>query len=110
MKEPTFSPMFASMYIGLCDIARRHGYALTVHGTMNLDFDLVAIPWTNEAVKPIVLIKEMAKLVGIMDGDIHHGLYKEEPELKPHGRLAWLLILGNGAALDISIVPMQSKF
>lgn len=51
MKQPNFSPVFASLYTGLCAIARSNGYALTVHGTLNLDFDLVAIPWTDEAVE-----------------------------------------------------------
>lgn len=105
MKDPNFSPMFATMYVGLCTIARKHGYALTVHGTMNLDFDLVAIPWIDNPSEPIVMIKDMARLVGIMDGQIDHGIYNEEPTLKPQGRLAWLLLLGSGATLDISVIP-----
>jgi hypothetical protein len=105
MKDPTFAPVFATMYRGLCDRARSHGYALAIHGTMNMDFDLVAIPWTNEASNPYVLIQSLAELVNILDGNIDHGLYKEEPEIKPHGRLAWLLLLGSGAALDISVMP-----
>lgn len=108
MKDPNFSPMFASMYIGLCDIARRNGYALTVHGTMNLDFDLVAIPWVEDACEPIILIKDMARLVGIIDGQIQHGIYKEDPIIRPHGRKSWLLLMGNGAALDISVMPKIS--
>lgn len=109
MKDPNFSPMFASMYCGLCDIARKHGYALAVHGTMNLDFDLVAIPWIDNASEPIVLINAIAHLIGIMDGNIDHGIYKDEPTIKPHGRLAWLLLMGNGAALDISVMPKLIK-
>lgn len=105
MKDPNFSPMFASMYAGLCYRAREKGYALAVHGTMNLDFDLVAIPWTDEAVEPIELIRSLANLVGIMDGQPHHGIHNEEPEMKPHGRMAWLLKLGSGACLDISVIP-----
>lgn len=105
MKEPNFSPVFASLYVGLCDIARKNGYALAVHGTMNLDFDLVAIPWTDEAVEPFDLIKKLEYLLNMFDGSIHYGLHAEEPEIKPHGRKAWLLIMGNGAAFDISVMP-----
>lgn len=105
MNRANFSPLFASMYCGLCDIARKHGYALAIHGTMNIDFDLVAIPWTDEAVEPIVFINELSHLINIIDGNIHHGLYNKEPEIKPHGRLAWLLMLGSGASIDLSVMP-----
>lgn len=105
MKEANFSPIFAFMYIGLCNVARENGYALAVHGTLNCDFDLVAIPWTNEAIEPFALVKQIEARIGICEPDIFLGLHTQEPEIKPHGRLAWLIKLGNGAALDISVMP-----
>ena len=105
MKEANFSPIFAFMYIGLCDIARENGYALAVHGTLNCDFDLVAIPWTDEAIEPFALVKQIEARIGICEPDIFLGLHSQYPELKPYGRLAWLIKLGNGAALDISVMP-----
>lgn len=109
MKDPTFSPVFAFMYRGLCDIARENGYALAAHGTMNMDFDLVAIPWTDSAIEPLTLIQEFEKRLGLCEPDLFLGIHNLEPELKPHGRLAWLLLLGNGAALDISVMPKINK-
>lgn len=105
MKEPNFSPVFASIYTGLCDIARSNGYALAVHGTMSLDFDLVAIPWTNEACEPIELIENLAELLNLYGGKMFEGLHDKNPEIKPHGRLAWLLMFGSGANIDISVMP-----
>lgn len=105
MKDPNFSPVFASLYVGLCDIARGCGYALTVHGTMNLDFDLVAIPWIDDAKQPIELIEKMSDLLNLYGGEMFEGLHGKEPEIKPHGRLAWLLKMGSGANIDISIMP-----
>lgn len=105
MKEANFSPVFAFMYTGLCDIARDNGYALAVHGTLNCDFDLIAVPWTDEAIEPFDLVKEIENRIGILEADIFIGLHSQDPELKPHGRLAWLIKLGNGAALDISVMP-----
>lgn len=105
MREANFSPVFAFMYRGLCDIARDNGYSLSVHGTLNCDFDLIAVPWTGEAIEPFKLVKEIEKRIGILEPDIFIGLHTQEPELKPHGRLAWLIKLGNGAALDISVMP-----
>ncbi|HCM30577.1 MAG TPA: hypothetical protein DIC32_02045 [Acinetobacter radioresistens] len=110
MKQATFSPVFASMYCGLCDIARNNGYALTVHGTMNLDFDLVAIPWTDQAIEPEDLIKLIADRCNLLTGqEFGTGIYQQDAEIKPHGRLAWLIIVGSGAALDISVMPKLSN-
>ena len=106
MKKATFSPLFASMYCGLCELARDCGYALTVHGTMNIDFDLVAIPWTDSAIEPEELIKVIADRCNLLSGqEFGTGIYSIKPKLKPHGRKAWLIILGSGADLDISVMP-----
>ena len=105
MKQPNFSPVFASLYTGLCAIARSNGYALTVHGTLNLDFDLVAIPWTEQAVEPIELIEAMAERLNLYGGQMFEGVHSKKPEIKPHGRLAWLLMFGSGANIDISVMP-----
>jgi len=106
MKQSTFSPLFASMYCGLSELVREHGYALTVHGTMNLDFDLVAIPWTNDAIDPEDLIKIVADRCNLLaTGEFGTGIYNMNPDIKPHGRKAWLIIIGSGATLDISVMP-----
>ena len=106
MKESTFSPVFASMYCGLCDIARSNGYALTVHGTMSLDFDLVAIPWTDEAIAPYNLAKQIAEYLKLFDA-VGFEKFHETPEIKPHGRLAWVLYFGSHAYIDLSIMPRE---
>ena len=31
------------------EVAREFGYAITVHGSMERDFDIVVIPWTENA-------------------------------------------------------------
>ena len=103
MKSPTFSPVFASMYVGLCEIAREHGYALTVHGTMNLDFDLVAIPWTNEAIEEHKLARIIAEHLNMFAGEVFEKFY-ETPVVKPHGRLSWILYFGSHAYIDLSIM------
>lgn len=103
MKSPTFSPVFASMYVRLCELTRAHGYALTVHGTMSLDFDLVAIPWTNEAVEEHTLAKLIAEELNMFAGEGFEKFH-ETPVLKPHGRLSWILYFGNHAYIDLSVM------
>jgi hypothetical protein len=72
------------------------------------DFDLVAIPWKDNASAAQELIDAMAKHLSICLETV--GRFGEggddfsKPELKPHGRLAWLIPLKWGA-LDISVMP-----
>ena len=47
MKPPTFSPLYVVCFPALAEVARAHGYALMVHGTVARDLDLVACPWTE---------------------------------------------------------------
>lgn len=77
---------------------------------MNLDFDLVAIPWTDQAIEPEDLIELIADRCNLLtDQEFGTGIYQKAPEIKPHGRLAWLIIIGSGAALDISVMPKLSN-
>lgn len=109
MKQPNYSPVFAALYTPLCEIARELGYALAVHGTMALDFDLVAIPWTDQAVSGEELVQVLSKRLDLLSDTFGTGVDKTF-EAKPHGRRAWLLYFGCGAQIDLSIMPrLQDK-
>jgi len=92
-------------------IARDHGYALAVHGSIHRDMDLIAVPWIDEASDALTLIKafkEATKTVTIHeDMDKHYPDCK--PTQKPHGRIAYSLHVTNsgmhGGYLDISVMP-----
>lgn len=131
MKPPTRAPFYGCLYHGLCDIARKHGYALAIHGSVTTDLDLIAVPWTNEAIGPIELKNALMSHIGAVD---YEGLtrrqFPENPELvqqilnsenartdrdpkdadgasiKPHGRRAWNLYLDAGAKVDLSVMPL----
>jgi hypothetical protein len=88
-------------------VARQHGYALAVHGSLSRDIDLVAVPWTEEAVSGFGLMTALlAEVRRRNEGTAT--VYPEMPSEKPHGRLAWSIHLGGGPYLDISILPRQS--
>lgn len=120
--------MFACLYAGLCDTAREHGYALAIHGTVTTDLDLIAVPWTPQAV-PARQLKDAllhhigacgyADLLRKMDNHLseetiqqivdqaNNGHTGEDGcEIKPHGRLAWNLYLDFGVKVDLSIMPL----
>jgi hypothetical protein len=93
----------------LHDVAKRHGYALGVHGTMGRDLDLIAAPWVQEASSSEQLVVEMAKMCG---GRVYRmvdlgGKLVDNPVLQPHGREGWIVVLGGGTYLDVSVMPRR---
>ena len=101
----------------LREVAREHGYALTVHGTLKRDIDLVAVPWVNTPSDPKVLseaIRQRAALINPIgvafiipaENDDYHK--NGCPGLKPHGRLCWVYQLGGGPAIDLSVIPPRN--
>lgn len=104
-------PCYAVIYQTLVPIAREHGYALAIHGSMVRDCDLIAVPWTEEAKDPADLILAFKKVVtGVFtkhDFD-HIGTVQFHGMAKPHGRVAWSIHLTEegmfGPYLDISVM------
>lgn len=95
----------------LREVARQHGYALAEHGSQRRDIDLIAVPWTAEAVDPIVLAEAMRaeteRLIGgaFYKPDENNELcWRGKPGLKPHRRLAWSFHLGRGPYIDLSVM------
>lgn len=100
-------------------VARQHGYAIAVHGSMHRDLDLMAMPWTDEAVSPTELVEAIREAVegrivpdgtkgGRWDADANAfvSAVVRQPEHKPHGRLAWNIHFADNAfVIDISVMP-----
>lgn len=80
-------------------LAREVGYAVGVHGSLKRDFDLIAAPWTDNAVGNAALVEHLCK-----------GLNARRvggPEHKPLGRVAVTLqIDGWYKPIDLSIAPV----
>lgn len=108
---PARAAAYVALYPMLLQIAKDHGYALTVHGSLHRDFDLVAIPWIEEASDPYDLITAIKNATATVF--THEDFDHIEPERnvtqKPHGRLAYSLHVTNsgmyGGYLDISVMP-----
>ncbi len=90
----------------LRDVAYENGYALTVHGSLARDIDLVPIPWTDRAIPAAELYEGIrAKTEEILGAAIPDERYPQ-PEVKPHGRLAWSFQVG-GTYIDLSVMPTR---
>lgn len=80
-------------------LAREYGYAIAIHGSLQKDLDLVAVPWSEVATDAETLVMAICEIVG---GFI---LPHQEALLKPHGRIAWTIHLGAGLWIDLSVMP-----
>jgi hypothetical protein len=98
MKGANFAPVYAAMYPALAEIARSHGYALAVHGSMARDFDVICIPWVEAPSDP-------ADVVAAMCSEFALSLIGE-PVTRQHSRLIFTLSVEFGDCfLDLSFMP-----
>lgn len=113
------SPAYCFVVPIVQKIAREVGYAVAVHGSMNSDLDLMAMPWTEEAGSTDELLAAILSGCSAFyqrDPDGNYSVCDEgfkvldpgPPEKKPHGRLAWSIQLGSGARIDLSVMPPQA--
>lgn len=125
MKPATRGPLFACLYPGMCDVARHHGYALALHGSLIGDMDLIAVPWSVDSADAETLKDALMDHIGacgysdLLERDApwltkeqrlrlcsgHRTGIEGSPEEKPHGRLAWNLYLWAGTKVDLSVLP-----
>lgn len=100
-KKPTYAPAYmVGIYPGLAARARELGYALALHGSLQRDLDLIAVPWTDAAAEPDVLLRALCA-----EFDVEPNHPWDRPEVKPHGRLGWSIPLWWGAYLDLAVMP-----
>lgn len=102
MKAANFAPAYAAMYPALTEIARQHGYAMAVHGSMARDFDVICIPWIDEPSPPADVVAAMCQDFAIRQIG--------EPETRHHGRMIFTLSVEFGDCfLDLSFMPTMSE-
>ena len=89
--------MYSHRLLDIQSAGRSCGYAIAIHGSMQRDMDVVAIPWTEHAGPPEQLISHLTNLGMTMT--------LEGPAEKPHGRLAYTLLMGGSLFMDLSVMP-----
>lgn len=97
MKPANYAPLYCSMYPKLAEIARSHGYAMTVHGSMASDFDLICIPWVDNPGTPNDVIASILDKFALT-------LIGDEPAMRLHNRQVWTLSLSGKSYLDLSFM------
>jgi hypothetical protein len=103
LKPAGYGPFYAAgIYPKLADIFRKHGYALAVHGSVNTDFDLIAVPWVAGAGDPEAIAAEVNEKFAAK-------FARQDPEVRAHGRIVYKLAMSFAdCSLDISFTPRSA--
>lgn len=120
-KPKHFKPgLYTMFYEHLKDIAKTYGYNLVVHGSMNRDLDLIAIPWIDNPQPEEKMIQEFE--IYLTGKKIVNDKNKTPFTILPGGRKVYIISLNRGDKhgewvrfedkeyyLDISVTPLLKK-
>lgn len=99
---PDLRPViYSATYSRMVPVARSHGYALALHGSLLTDLDVVAIPWAENASGDADLFFAFM---------IQCALTPVAGAMKAHGRRVWTLMAPGwdfGCYIDLSIMPLK---
>lgn len=89
--------------------AQEVGYAVGEHGSKKRDLDLIACPWTDDAISGKDLAEHVRKAILLVIG---HGYFVNTPEgkwpgiiRKPHGRVGYTIMILGPFYIDLSVMP-----
>lgn len=117
--------LYAFYFESLKIIALKYGYNLVLHGSMNRDLDLIAVPWQQEVGEVLEMIEEFTEHLG---GSIMNIPERVEGKLDLkqysttfHGRMQYVININRGGYrgkeyiedpqyyIDISVIPIYGQ-
>lgn len=93
---------YASLWPDLREAALDCGWALGLHGSLANDMDIMAMPWTEEAIHPLEMILKLKKCFS--DTKINVSETK-----MPNNRMVYTLSIWADFYLDINIISQQPE-
>lgn len=94
--------VFANLIGPLRTVCMELGYAVTVHGSLRRDIDLVAVPWIKGAAGRDTLLGAICQTFDAVPGC-------DGWRARPHGRMAHIVHLPSNTYLDLSVMPIDSE-
>jgi hypothetical protein len=94
--------LYAYYFQDLKEIALEFGYNLVLHGSLNRDLDLVAIPWSEKLGSVRKMIEKMTKRLGgeiLLRGSDKRKTINMYGE-KPHGRIVYVININREHYID----------
>lgn len=95
---------YACMWDDIRQCAMDNGWAVALHGSLNSDMDIMAMPWVEETISFEELTKEISELfVGNFISENYVITYDE----KPHNRIVATIPIFADFYLDISAIKIK---
>lgn len=88
--------------------AKVFGYALAVHGSLERDIDLIAVPWTDEARAPERLARGLRQVLSQIY-PIGLEVPPNDANPKPHGRVCWSWWIRPWTYIDLAVFPPTAR-
>ena len=109
--KPVF---YAHCYFNLKTIAEEYGYNLVLHGSMDRDLDLIAIPWVDNPKDDFEMVQAFSKYLKVLvPANKESAMFG----MMPGGRKSYIINLNRGGAwnghvdnqyyIDISVTPFK---
>lgn len=95
---------FASMYEDIRYVAIHCGWAVGLHGSLCSDMDIMAMPWTEEAIKFEELVDKISMLFDENSLSENYTITYDE---KPHNRVVATIPIWADFYLDISTIDTR---
>lgn len=92
---------YAAMWDDIRKCAMDHGWAVALHGSLVSDMDIMAMPWTENAVSFLQLVYSIAEL---FDGNQLAENFTITCNEKPHNRIVATVPIWADFYLDISAI------
>ena len=104
-KYPT-KKEFLALLPAIREAAMGCGYAVGLHGSLKRDFDLIAVPWTENAAHSDFVAEAIMEAAGC----IRWRVFRGEGDTKPHGRIVYCFDwhkenYKNRGYIDLSVMP-----
>ena len=118
--------LYAFYFEVIKEIGLKYGYNIVLHGSLNRDLDLIAIPWQEIIGDKMLMLNEIAETIGgfiLVENEESFQSFKD----KFHGRESWIININrsikskfNGLVtefvehedpqyyIDISILPIKN--
>ena len=107
-KKALPAAVYAWVFPQIREVARAHGYALGLHGSMARDLDVIAVPWTEDAKPAEELVAAVVQAIGGVFAPWDE-VPDRNPACRPHGRRAWSIYFsGHMFYIDLSIMPLAA--
>jgi hypothetical protein len=114
IKKPIHAkPSLYSFYFEVIkEIGLKYGYNIVLHGSMNRDLDLIAIPWTEEIGDKEQMIDEIATTIGgnvLMQNRSVKNIKGKRYSKKPHRRIVYIININRDFEMKYNSMVSEIK-